>query len=419
MMFRHQSLLIFLGVSLSTSCIEAFVPGTTGTSFLTTSRCRPIFSEPEASTSTPVTEVETETEVESVTETEVEAAAETEVEAEAETEVESADETAVEAAAETEEVVATDGEEKPKPKQKPKNRKDRQNTAYVVNLSYETTNADLYEVFGAHGKVESVYLPMNRATKKPKGIAFVSMSTEEELTAVIDALQETQLGGRTVYVSKAQPKGEVGEKTSMTKMYIGNISFDTTSDELLEHFGQWGQVKDCYLPLDRETNEPRGFAFLTMNPEGAEAAIENADGTEFGGRTIEVKVSLPRGQKAPQRERPVTTKLYIGNLSYDTEEDVLYEVLGQYGDITDLYMPIDRYSGERRGFAFVTVENNVATQIIEELDGFELDGRILRVNEARPKGAPAPVQQYNDYGEEGDGYYDEDDGEEGEEGEEA
>jgi len=75
-------------------------------------------------------------------------------------------------------------------------------------------------------------------------------------------------------------------------------------------------------------------------------------------------------------------------------------------------MPTDRYSGERRGFAFVTVEPNVATQIIEELDGFELDGRILRVNEARPKGAPAPVQQYDDYGEEGDGYYDEEYGEE-------
>jgi len=297
MMFRHQSLLIFLGVSLSTSYIEAFVPGTTGTSFLTTSKCRPIFSEPEASISAQVTEVETETEVESVAETEVEPAAET----------------AVESKSDTEENVAMKGEEKSKPKKK----KERQHTAYVVNLSYETTNADLYEVFGAYGKVESVYLPINRQTERPKGIAFVSMSTEEGLTAAIEALQETVLGGRNVYVSKAKPKGEVEAKVKMTKMYIGNISFDTTLDDLLEHFGQWGQVKDCYLPTDRESNEPRGFAFLTMDPEGAEAAIENADGTVFGGRTIEVKVSLPRGQKAPQRERPVTTKLYIGNLSYE------------------------------------------------------------------------------------------------------
>ena len=118
MMFRHQSLLIFFGVSLSTSYIEAFIPGTTGTSFIATSRCRPIFSEPEASTPAPVTEVETETEVESVIETEVEFAAETTVESEAG----------------TEEAVAMDGEEKLKPRNR--KRKERQNIAYVVNLSY-------------------------------------------------------------------------------------------------------------------------------------------------------------------------------------------------------------------------------------------------------------------------------------------
>ena len=117
-MFRHQSLLIFFGVSLSTSYIEAFIPGTTGTSFIATSRCRPIFSEPEVSTPAPVTEVETETEVESVIETEVEFAAETTVESEAG----------------TEEAVAMDGEEKLKPRNR--KRKERQNIAYVVNLSY-------------------------------------------------------------------------------------------------------------------------------------------------------------------------------------------------------------------------------------------------------------------------------------------
>ena len=124
MMFRHQSLLIFFGVSLSTSYIEAFIPGTTGTSFIATSRCRPIFSEPEASTPAPVTEVETETEVKT----------ETEVESVIETEVEFAAETTVESEAETEEAVAMDGEEKLKPRNR--KRKERQNIAYVVNLSY-------------------------------------------------------------------------------------------------------------------------------------------------------------------------------------------------------------------------------------------------------------------------------------------
>lgn len=266
-------------------------------------------------------------------------------------------------------------------------KKQKEHTAYCVNLAYETTNKDLREAFGEYGKVESVYIPIDRNTERPKGIGFVAMSSEDELNAVIAAFAEAELGGRKIFVNKAKPRGEVGTpKEEMTKMYIGNISFETTADELTEYFSTWGRVKDCYLPTDRETGQPRGFAFLTMTPEGVAASIENADGIDFGGRTIEVKVSLPRGTKAPKRQKSPECKLYVGNLSYDTDEEVLREVFEQYGTLLDVYMPIDRYSGDRRGFAFITVHPDVASQIVEELDGFELDGRILRVNEARPKG---------------------------------
>jgi len=258
-------------------------------------------------------------------------------------------------------------------------------------------NAEYMGAFGEFGKVQSVYIPIDRNSERPKGIGFVTMSSEAELNAVIKEFGNSQLGGRKIFVSKAKPRGEAGEKKeAMTKMYVGNISFDTTGDELIEYFSTWGSVKDCYVPLDRETGLPRGFAFLTMAPDGVDAAIENADGIEFGGRTIEVKVSLPRGTKAPVRQKAPETKLYVGNLSYDTDEDMLRETFEQYGTLIDLYMPIDRYSGDRRGFAFLTVEPDVAAQIVEELDGFELDGRILRVNEARPKNAP--TEEYNEEG---------------------
>lgn len=306
-------------------------------------------------------------------------------------------------------------------------KKQKDHTAYCVNLSYETSNKDLREAFGEYGKVESVYIPIDRNTERPKGIGFVAMSSEEELNAVITAFADAELGGRRIFVNKAKPRGEVGtprvstpRAEEMTKMYIGNISFETTSDELTQYFSTWGLVKDCYLPVDRETGQPRGFAFLTMTPEGVEASIENADGVDFGGRTIEVKISLPRGTKAPKRQKSPECKLYVGNLSYDTDEEVLREVFEQYGTLLDVYMPIDRYSGDRRGFAFITVHPDVASQIVEELDGFELDGRILRVNEARPKGQV--VERYDDGaeeaygGEEGEGEYSEGEGYGSEEG---
>ena len=95
------------------------------------------------------------------------------------------------------------------------------------------------------------------------------------------------------------------------------------------------------------------------------------------------------GDKKAERVRPVrppSVKLYVGNLAYGTDDDTLREAVEYVGPVLDLYMPVDRYSGERRGFAFVSVAPENVEKTIEELDGYELDGRILRVNEARPKG---------------------------------
>ena len=92
------------------------------------------------------------------------------------------------------------------------------------------------------------------------------------------------------------------------KLYVGNISYDTTKEDLIEFFSQYGFVRDVYIPLDRDTGAPRGFAFVTIKSEAAEVAIEQTSGVELQGRTIEVKESLPRGQKAPPRERRVNSK---------------------------------------------------------------------------------------------------------------
>ena len=79
------------------------------------------------------------------------------------------------------------------------------------------------------------------------------------------------------------------------KMYVGNLSFNTTKEELETLFGQHGEVTDVHLPTDRDTGRPRGFGFVTMDSAGAmESAIENIDGTEFGGRTLKVNEARPR-----------------------------------------------------------------------------------------------------------------------------
>ena len=84
----------------------------------------------------------------------------------------------------------------------------------------------------------------------------------------------------------------------------------------------------------------------------------------------------------------MSTKLYVGNLSFGTTEDNLRELFASHGSVTEVNLIIDRMSGRSRGFAFVSMENaEQAKTAIASLHGKEMDGRALTVNEARPKEA--------------------------------
>jgi cold-inducible RNA-binding protein len=80
-----------------------------------------------------------------------------------------------------------------------------------------------------------------------------------------------------------------------TKLYVGNLSFRTTSEDLREAFASVGTVESASVIEDRETGRSRGFAFVEMaTPEEAAAAIEAFNGKDFGGRNLTVNEAKPR-----------------------------------------------------------------------------------------------------------------------------
>ena len=80
-----------------------------------------------------------------------------------------------------------------------------------------------------------------------------------------------------------------------SKLYVGNMSFNTSEDELRSTFGQFGTVTDVYVAMDKMTGRPRGFAFVTMGtPEEAKLAIEKLNGTDLGGRALTVNEARPK-----------------------------------------------------------------------------------------------------------------------------
>ena len=85
-----------------------------------------------------------------------------------------------------------------------------------------------------------------------------------------------------------------------TKLFVGNLSFNTTENDLQDLFAALGPVTEVNLMMDRATGRPRGFAFVTMaTQEGADAAIQSLHGKNVDGRDLTVNIARPREERAP------------------------------------------------------------------------------------------------------------------------
>ncbi len=82
-------------------------------------------------------------------------------------------------------------------------------------------------------------------------------------------------------------------------VYVGNLSYNVTQEDLSEVFAEYGTVKRVQVPVDRETGKPRGFAFVEMSSDAEEdAAIAALDGAEWMGRDLRVNKAKPREERS-------------------------------------------------------------------------------------------------------------------------
>jgi RNA recognition motif-containing protein len=86
------------------------------------------------------------------------------------------------------------------------------------------------------------------------------------------------------------------------KIYVGNLPFSSTEDEIRELFSQYGSVVSVSLITDRDTGSPRGFGFVEME-DGANEAINALNNYELGGRTLRVNEARPQGERRQKRSR--------------------------------------------------------------------------------------------------------------------
>ncbi len=88
------------------------------------------------------------------------------------------------------------------------------------------------------------------------------------------------------------------------RIYVGNLPFTSSEEDIRALFSVHGEVMNVFLPSDRDTGRPRGFAFVEMENADADKAIQALDGREFGGRSLRVNEAREGEARGPRRDGP-------------------------------------------------------------------------------------------------------------------
>jgi RNA recognition motif-containing protein len=205
------------------------------------------------------------------------------------------------------------------------------------------------------------------------------------------------------------------------RLYIGNLPPRLCYPELEDLFTPFGSLLSAELITDPTTGRSRGFGFVEMESgDAARAAISALNGSVVDRQTLTVNEagigrdaaassrrsfdrpapSRPAGERfsSPEGQSRAATggvRLFVGNLPYTASPTDLEKIFSQAGKVNSVSIVTDRATGQSKGFAFIDMgSKEEATAAIQQFDGKEALGRMLKVNEARPperrEGGPRP-----------------------------
>lgn len=208
----------------------------------------------------------------------------------------------------------------------------------------------------------------------------------------VKAFKAAARSQRSAIITALRVFAEEGAVQQDVQVYVGNISWNTTEDDLVSAFSDFGTVTKCNVVMDQD-GRSRGFAFVTYPDENsAMAAIDGLNNQDLDGRTIRVDKVLPPGERPerkPREARPAGSfvdspyRIYVGNLPWRFDDYDLEDAFAEFGEVADAKVMYDRESGRSRGFGFVTLNSDEEVDAaINALDGADVNGRAIRVNRA-------------------------------------
>lgn len=183
------------------------------------------------------------------------------------------------------------------------------------------------------------------------------------------------------------------DETETTSIFVGQLSWNVDDAWLQSEFESCGTITSATVQNDRNTGRSRGFGYVHFaDPASVEKALETMNGKEIDGRPIKVDKSTPPSHSPEKRAKQFndqvsapSSTLFIGNLSFSVNEDMVWESFNDYG-VKNVRLPTDRDTGKFKGFGYVEFEDiDGAKKAFDAMKGQEIDGRTIRLDFSQPR----------------------------------
>ncbi|XP_027170282.1 heterogeneous nuclear ribonucleoprotein 1 [Coffea eugenioides] len=189
-------------------------------------------------------------------------------------------------------------------------------------------------------------------------------------------------------------KSDFGDGASPGKIFIGGLAKDTTLDQFVKYFGNYGEITDSVIMKDRSTGRPRGFGFITYaDPAVVDTVI--AETHIINGKQVEIKRTIPKGSSESRDFK--TKKIFVGGIPTSVNEDELKSFFSKYGKVVEHEIIRDHVTKRSRGFGFVVFDNEqVVDSLLSDGNMIDMAGTQVEIKKAEPKkpSNPAPASAY-------------------------
>jgi len=261
-------------------------------------------------------------------------------------------------------------------------------TLYVGDLPPEIEEFHLFEKFGSVGPIVSIRVCRDLITKNSLGYAYVNFQNPSDAERVLDTMNFDTIMGKPVRIMWSQRDPSM-RKSGLGNIFIKNLDKSIDNKVMYDTFSAFGNILSCKVAVDEE-GESRGYGFVHFeSEESANNAIAKVNGMLLNGKKVYVGKFINKKERESQngQKSNLFTNIYVKNLieEMDTDEK-LKKYFSKYGNVLSAKVMTDE-SGKSKGFGFVNFEEpQEAEKAVEDLNGKEINKKIIYVGRAQKKG---------------------------------